>query len=306
VFGSLVYGFAVFNTKRIKWKNELLEREVHEKTKELLAMNEEIMAQNEEISMINEEVNKKNVEIENQAQVLKASNTTKDKLFSIISHDLRGPVHQLHEIFKLMDSGYISGEEFQKVLVPKLRERVSYVTALTDNLLHWAKDQLEGIQVKPTLFNLTEVIQENINLLTAEALKKKVNLVSTAALKCDVCADKNMIRLVLRNLVSNAIKFTPSDGNVTVAAGIDHQYAIVTVHDTGIGLSAEDTAKILSKDYFTRYGTAGEKGSGLGLMLCREFIEKNKGVLTIESMPGKGSKFSFTVPLTSSVWSACS
>lgn len=305
-FGGLLYVFAVFNTKRIQWQNELLEHEVHEKTKELLAMNEEIMAQNEEISMFNKEVNKKNVEIENQAQILKQSNTTKDKLFSIISHDLRGPVHQLHEIFSLMDRGVISEDEFQKVLVPKLRERVSYVAALTDNLLHWAKDQLEGIQVKPTSFGLKEVVQENIDLLTAQALNKKVNLVSTVAIACDVCADKDMIRLVLRNLVSNAIKFTPAEGNVTIAAAVDDQYAVVSVHDTGVGLSAEETTRILGKDYFTRYGTAGEKGSGLGLMLCREFIEKNKGVFMIESIPGRGSKFSFTVPLTSSVWPVCS
>lgn len=304
-FGALLYAFAIFNTKRIQWQNELLEREVHEKTKELLAMNEEIMAQNEEISMFNKEVNRKNVEIENQARVLKQSNTTKDKLFSIISHDLRGPVNQLHEIFKLMDKGHISEDEFQKELVPKLREGVSYVAALTDNLLHWAKDQLEGMQIKPTSFSLTGVVRENIDLLTAQALKKKVNLASTVDVACDVHADKDMIRLVLRNLVSNAIKFTPEGGNVTVTADTNDQYVFVSVHDTGIGLSAEETTRILSKDYFTRYGTAGEKGSGLGLMLCREFIEKNKGVLMVESIPGKGSRFSFTVPLTSSAWSVC-
>ncbi len=301
LFGILLYVFGILNTKRIQWRNELLEREVHEKTKELLAMNEEVMAQNEEISMINEEVNKKNVEIENQAQILKESNTTKDKLFSIISHDLRGPVHQLHEIFNLMDNGYISREEFQNVLVPSLRERISYVSTLTDNLLHWAKDQLEGIQVKPATFNLADVVQENINLLAAQALKKNVTLVSAATQRCEVCADKDMIRLVIRNLVSNAVKFTPSDGSVQVSVEVDHHYAVVSVRDTGVGLSAEETDKILRKDYFTRYGTAGEKGSGLGLMLCREFIEKNKGVLMLESIPGRGSKFSFTVPLASAV-----
>ncbi|MFD1003445.1 ATP-binding protein [Ohtaekwangia kribbensis] len=299
VFALLLYVVAIINTKRVKWQNEMLEKEVNEKTKELLAMNEEIMAQNEEISMINEEVNKKNLEIENQTQILKESNTTKDKLFSIVSHDLRGPVHQLREIFSLMDAGHISGEEFLKVLMPDLRERVGYVAALTDNLLHWAKDQMEGIQVKSAAFNLSDVVQENMNLFAAQAGKKNVNLVNTTAPECEVFADKDMIRLVLRNLMSNAVKFTPSQGSIEVSVQADHQYAIVSVHDTGIGLSSEEIDMILRKDYFTRYGTAGEKGSGLGLMLCREFIEKNKGTFMIESIPGAGSRFSFSVPLTS-------
>jgi signal transduction histidine kinase len=298
-FAILLYLFTVINTKRVKWQNEMLEKEVHEKTKELLAVNEEIMAQNEEISLINEEVNKKNIEIENQAQILKESNTTKDKLFSIVSHDLRGPVNQLREIFTLMEAGYISDEEFQKVLVPDLRERVGHVASLTDNLLHWAKDQMEGIQVKPAAFNLTDVVQENVNLLTAHAIKKNVSLVNAVTSRYDVFADKDMIRLVLRNLMSNAVKFTPSGGKIEVSVDVDHQHAIVSVHDTGVGLSAEETGMILRKDYFTRYGTAGEKGSGLGLMLCREFIEKNNGAMTIESIPSQGSRFSFSVPLTS-------
>lgn len=298
-FGILLYVFSIFNTKRIQWQNQLLEKEVNEKTKELLAMNEEIRAQNEEISLINEEVNSKNIKIESQAQILKESNATKDKLFSIISHDLRGPVHQLREIFNLMESGYISADEFLKVLMPDLRERVGYVAALTDNLLHWAKDQMEGIQVKPAVFDLNEIVQENMNLFAAPANRKNVNLVNTASSQCEVFADKDMIRLVLRNLMSNAVKFTPSQGCIEVSAKLDHAYVIVSVRDTGVGLSTEEIEKILRKDYFTRYGTAGEKGSGLGLMLCREFVEKNKGTFTIESIHGSGSTFSFSVPLTS-------
>lgn len=298
-FAMLLYVFAVINTKRVKWQNEMLEKEVHEKTKELLAMNEEIMAQNEEISLINEEVNKKNIEIENQAQILKDSNATKDKLFSIVSHDLRGPVNQLREIFTMMEAGYISDEEFKKVLVPDLRERVGHVASLTDNLLHWAKDQMEGIQVKPAAFNLTDVVYENVNLITAHATKKDVNLVNAVTSRHDVFADKDMIRLVLRNLMSNAVKFTPAGGKIEVSVDVDDQHAIVSVQDTGIGLSAEETGMILRKDYFTRYGTAGEKGSGLGLMLCREFIEKNNGTMMIESIPHQGSRFSFSIPLTS-------
>jgi signal transduction histidine kinase/ligand-binding sensor domain-containing protein len=297
VFGASVYGFAVLNTKRIQWQNELLEKEVNEKTKELLTMNEEIMAQNEEISLINEEVNRKNIEIENQSQVLTHSNATKDKLFSIISHDLRGPVHQLRQILNMMEAGYISTEEFQNRLVPDLRERVGYVASLTDNLLHWARGQMQGIQVKPSVFNLKDVVVENVNLLSAQAANKGVRLSDIVASDLEVYADMDMIRLVLRNLMSNAVKFTPPDGSIEVSANTNLHYVIVSVRDTGMGLSPEDTEMILRKDYFTRTGTAGEKGSGLGLMLCREFIEKNKGTFSIESERGKGSTFLFSVPL---------
>jgi signal transduction histidine kinase len=297
VFVALVYGFVVLNTKRIQWQNELLEKEVNEKTKELLAMNGEIMAQNEEISLINEEVNRKNIEIENQSLVLKHSNATKDKLFSIISHDLRGPVHQLRQILNMMEAGYISAEEFQSRLVPDLRERVSYVASLTDNLLHWARGQMQGIQVKSSVFNLKDVVVENVNLLSAQAANKGVRLSDIVASDFEVYADMDMIRLVLRNLMSNAVKFTPPNGSIEVSAKVNLHHVIVSVRDNGMGLSPEDTEMILRKDYFTRTGTAGEKGSGLGLMLCREFIEKNKGTFMIESVPGVGSKFSFSVPL---------
>ncbi|HTJ52224.1 MAG TPA: ATP-binding protein [Cyclobacteriaceae bacterium] len=274
LFAILLYWLIRLKTKRVNRQKEILEREVREKTKELLVMNEEV---------------------KHQAEVLKASNYTKDKLFSIISHDMRGPIHQVREIFNMIESGYISADEFRTQLMPDLKERVTYVATLTDNLLHWARGQMEGIQVKPSVFNVLDIINENINLLSSQALNKSINLVSESHESFYVHADKDMIKLVLRNLISNAIKFTPENGTIEVKTRIEDGHARVSVRDTGTGLSPEDVTKILDKEYFTKYGTAGEKGSGLGLMLCREFIEKNEGQLTIESKLNAGSIFTFSL-----------
>jgi signal transduction histidine kinase/ligand-binding sensor domain-containing protein len=274
LFAILLYWLIRLKTKRVNRQKEILEREVREKTKELLVMNEEV---------------------KHQAEVLKASNYTKDKLFSIISHDMRGPIHQVREIFNMIESGYISADEFRTQLMPDLKERVTYVATLTDNLLHWARGQMEGIQVKPSVFNVLDIINENINLLSSQALNKSINLVSESQESFYVHADKDMIKLVLRNLISNAIKFTPENGTIEVKTRIEDGYARVSVRDTGTGLSPEDVTKIQDKEYFTKYGTAGEKGSGLGLMLCREFVEKNEGQLTIESKLNAGSIFTFSL-----------
>ena len=297
VFGFTVYLLTLLNMRRVNHQKKLLEKEVNEKTRELLAMNEEIRAQNEEILDINEDIHRKNIEIESQAQTLLQSNVTKDKLFSIISHDLRGPVNQLREIFTMIDSGYISTDEFQRVLMPDLKERIGYVASLTDNLLQWSREQMEGIQVKPSAFELDEIVEENINLFSLQAKKKDIRLAVMDNVKYTVYADIEMLRLVLRNLLSNAIKFTLSNREVFVSAEADQAFVYVSVADKGTGLTEEDIAKIFDKVYFTKYGTAGEKGSGLGLMLCREFIEKNGGKLTIESTVGSGSIFSFSIPL---------
>ncbi|HEY8938298.1 MAG TPA: ATP-binding protein [Cyclobacteriaceae bacterium] len=297
LLGLIVYSLIRLRTKSVIKQKEILQKEVNEKTKELLAMNEEIMAQNEEISQINNEVNRKNTEIKNQSEILRESNYTKDKLFSIISHDLRGPIFQFRELFTMMDAGYISADEFQKDLMPNMRERINYVATLTDNLLHWAKDQLEGIQVKPSTFTLQDAVDENIKLVSSQASKKSIELSTCLQRALRVHADKDMIKLVLRNLLSNAVKFTPERGTIEIATRSENGYAYISVVDSGIGISPEEVCKIMEKKYFTTYGTAGEKGSGLGLMLCCEFAEKNGGTLQIESKPGQGSTFTFNIPL---------
>jgi signal transduction histidine kinase len=277
LFIALVYWLTVLRTKRVNIQKRILEKEVHEKTKEILMQSEAL---------------------EQQAEILKASNNTKDKLFSIISHDLRGPIRQFGEVFNLIEQGYISVEEFQHKLMPNLKESANYVATLTDNLLQWARGQMGGIQVNKAEFNLADVIHENVSLLNPQAIKKSITLKTeiTEGLP-KVYADKDMVSLIVRNLVSNAIKFTPENGIVSVVTKPEPDYIFISVHDNGTGLSEEDINKILEKEYFTKYGTSGEKGSGLGLMLCREFIEKNGGEFSVESQQGVGSTFTFCLAI---------
>lgn len=284
----LVYWAIHLKTKNVERQKLLLQKEVNEKTKELLTMNEEITA-------INEDINKKNREIAKQADELKALNFTKDKIFSVISHDLRSSVKQIPELLNLFDSGYITIDEF-KSCIPNLKEVSRNLSSLTDNLLHWAKCQMKGIDVKQSNFQLIDIVEETMRLLNSHAEKKDLQLVNTIDHELEIFADKDMVRLLLRNLISNAIKFTQKNGLITIKSERKEDSIYVSVIDTGVGLSAEEIDKILGREFFTKYGTAGEKGSGLGLMLCKEFAELHGGSLLIKGMPGKGSEFTFTIP----------
>ncbi|MBL6447103.1 hypothetical protein JMN32_12345 [Fulvivirga sp. 29W222] len=283
-----VYWIIRMKTKRVERQKILLQEEVIEKTRELLIMNEEITS-------INEDINKKNQEIAKQAEELRKLNFTKDKIFSVISHDLRGSVKQIPELLNLFDSGYITNEEF-KSCIPNLKEASKNLSNLTDNLLHWAKCQMKGIDVKRTKFKLVEIIDETLRLLKGQAETKELQLISTVDDDLQVFADKDMMRLLLRNLVGNAIKFTLKNGVVSIKSQMKQGFIHISVTDTGVGLTKKEIDKILSKEFFTKHGTAGEKGSGLGLMLCKEFAELHGGNLHIKGTPDEGSTFTFTIP----------
>jgi signal transduction histidine kinase/ligand-binding sensor domain-containing protein len=279
----IIWTIIYYYTQQIRLQKKLLQRLVNEKTKDLIAKNQEILNKNEEISM--------------QAESLENLNLTKDKIFSIISHDLRGPIHQVQQMLNLLEYTFITEGDFKSVL-PDLKESVRYTVSLTDNLLHWARNQMEGVKVKPSAFDIHEIIEENFRLFRPLATRKNIVLTNTFENHADVYADKDMIKLVIRNLVNNAIKFTDTTGRVEMGAHIKEKYIMVYITDTGKGIRKEDVSKILQKETFSTTGTQGERGVGLGLSLCQEFIEKNSGQLYIESELTKGSKFSFTIPIS--------
>ena len=287
----LLYFFAAFlfvgitvqlNTKRIRDQKMKLERKVRKKTKKLRARNKEII--------------EKGKKIEKQAKELEALNLTKDKLFSIVSHDLRGPVKQIQVVLSLVESGHITEDELKQFL-PKFKETIEHTVNLTDNLLFWANSQRDGIEVKPSVFNIASVAAEHEKLFKPMALEKGIQLENHITDDMEVLADKDMIKLVIRNLLNNALKFTDKGGKISLHAVPNHKGVIVSVLDTGIGMSETQIESLFSKQHMSRQGTFGEKGTGLGLMLCHEFVERNNGTITVESTPGKGTKFSFTVPL---------
>lgn len=235
-----------------------------------------------------EETEKKSVELERLNQV-------KDKFFSIISHDLRSPINALAGLLDLLDKGAVSQDEFPKH-IHELKTRFNHTRTLLNNLLDWTLLQMDKLNLQPSRIDLKKITDENIQMLEGVQTKhiKLLNQIPTDSI---AFADANTTNLVIRNLMMNAIKFTNDGGEIIITGQDKGREWIVCVKDNGIGI-APDVMKILfdkTAPYTTR-GTANEKGTGLGLILCKEFVEKNGGQIWVESTPGKGSTFFFTIP----------
>lgn len=239
-------------------------------------------------------VNQQNTELQDL-------NATKDKFFSIISHDLKGPLNSLTSFSGLLinHTDSLSKEEIQ-MLAKDLDKTLKNLFALLENLLEWSRSQTGNIDFTPENFDLAAVIEGNKDLLLAQAQHKKITLLNGHTGEVPVRAHRNSINTVVRNLISNAIKFTPEGGKITLALHHkqDHE-VIASIADTGVGMGEDILKKLFRIDtkHSTR-GTANEKGTGLGLILCKEFVEKNGGRIWVESEVGKGSVFYFTVPCT--------
>jgi signal transduction histidine kinase len=227
---------------------------------------------------------------------LKAVNRTKDKLFSIISHDLRAPLANLSSMIHLIKSDDISKEEFA-ALLPELYRQTLLSNELLENLLSWSKNNLKNSVAYPEKVHLRKVVEEVIQLYKTQIEGKNLIIDNRVTDSHFANADKDMIPIVLRNLTSNAIKFSNTGGSVLMETIKVNGYIEFSITDTGKGISDEQIKKVLSNEYYSTTGTAGEKGNGLGLLLCREFVEKNGGKLSISGAEGKGSRFSFTIPV---------
>jgi signal transduction histidine kinase len=236
---------------------------------------------------------KQNVAIQKQSAELQQLNETKDKIFAIIGHDLRSPINSLRSILALLNNQHITKEEFALFSV-KLQRSVENIHFTLTNLLQWAKRQMENITPQPTEINLFELAQENINLLHETAQNKNLVLLNQLDTKIVAFADKDQISLVLRNLISNAIKFTPENNIITIGGELTLTNCLVFVKDTGIGMRGELLENLFTS-HSTTYGTKGEKGTGLGMVLCKDFIDKNGGNIWAESTLGKGTTIYFTL-----------
>ena len=229
---------------------------------------------------------------------LKELNATKDKFFSIIAHDLITPIGSIVNFSDLLIDNLFNYSKEKRIEFTKIINDSSKNTFnLLQNLLEWSRTQTNRIKLRPEIFSVSELVDENIILLENNANAKNISIVSEINTNHKVFADKNMISTVIRNLVSNAIKFT-DNGNVTIFSELKEDYLIISITDTGIGMEKEVINKLFKiEDTISTKGTSGEKGTGLGLVLCKEFVEKNKGKIWVESEEGKGSKFSFTLPI---------
>jgi signal transduction histidine kinase len=246
-----------------------------------------------------------NIALEQQQQELRTKNSelevlnrTKDKLFSIIGHDLRTPIATLRQVLNLNDMQTLSQQEAQMFL-QQIGDLLNVTQKTLENLLAWAKMQLKGIQINATYFDIAKVIIENVELHQSVARQKNIQFKVLIPPKVEVFADQDQIDLVLRNLFSNAIKFTHQNGIISVTAvpQLPDKMSI-TITDTGVGMSQEKIQEILQgNNQISERGTHNEKGTALGLLLCKEFIKKNNGTLQIKSEINKGTSVTFTLPV---------
>lgn len=226
---------------------------------------------------------------------IKTLNANKDRLFEIIGHDLSGPVGNIYSILDPKLIEMLDGEKL-KVFLSSARNAISSTYGLLQNLLYWARAQRNRVKYFPSEHSLNLLIDENINLLSGTARAKNIALIFKEEIEHVGFFDKNMILTVIRNLINNAIKFTPENGKIELKVIPANNEYVVSVADTGVGIAAENLEKIFKDEGFTSYGTNREKGSGLGLKICNDFVEMNKGKLTVETKVGKGSTFTFTIP----------
>ncbi len=251
---------------------------------------------NQLLQQKNEEILSQNREIQQQSQQLRELNHLKDKLFSIISHDLRSPLGSLITLLNLTREGFFTEEGFREV-VDELSKNVGYTSELLENLLNWAQAQMQGLKVSPTVFNLHDLAEAKLGLYSEQADNKGITLRNLIESNIEVYADSAMIDLVLRNLLANSIKFCEKGSSVSVSVSQRNKNIMISVADTGIGMNEEQVKRLFGREIFSTRGTANEKGTGLGLMLCRDFVNLNHGEIWVKSIEGVGSEFFFTIPM---------
>ncbi|RXQ94509.1 PAS domain-containing sensor histidine kinase [Ancylomarina salipaludis] len=242
--------------------------------------------------------NKAEQALKESKQQLEELNATKDKLFSIIGHDLRGPIGSFKQLIELILSNYDLTDTQSLTEILKVIQKTANTTYdLLENLLTWANSQRNEVVFMPANINLSEIIDTCTFMLAETAKSKNITVHNQVSADQLAYADKNMLMTILRNLISNAIKFTHPNKNIYLSAVDTSKHISISVKDEGVGISPENLGKLFkSTDYLTTYGTSGEKGTGLGLLLCKDFVEKHEGQIWVESEDEKGSVFYFTLP----------
>lgn len=251
----------------------------------------------EELVNANDELHVKNEELSKYSAM-------RDKMFSIIAHDLRNPIGSAVALMNMMTDEQMGMEDSEKIAsIPLLRDSFQSSYELLENLLLWARNQLGSMTCSPEMIGVSGIAERVCLLLSGMATGKSIELITEIEPGLTVYADKNMFDTMVRNLVSNALKFTSAGGKIHITGcQCEDNTATLCVRDNGVGISPENMMRIFRQDEesFTTYGTKNEKGTGLGLNLCHEFVERNGGRIWVESEVGVGSAFYFTLPVTRS------
>lgn len=241
---------------------------------------------------------KVNQQLREQAADLRQLNDLKDKFFSIISHDLKGPVFGVKELIGMTENGLISKEEFIEML-PEVSRNMEQVSILLENLLAWASSQIRGEYVSPQSFEVLPLLENQKKLLGRIAEENKIKIEIEAQEDLHIFADRNMIDLVIRNLVSNAVKFSNTGDTIKINAKPGaNQTVRIEIRDFGAGITQENLTKLRDGVSFTTRGLHNETGTGLGLVLVRDYLKKNKGQLLVQSELGNGTVFTIVLPST--------
>ncbi len=296
----------------IKKQNQKLEGMVNEQTKALRKNNDQLLVQSEQLNQRNELLEERQQQIEAQteelvlqkekisrtAEMLQESNLQKDRLFSIIGHDLKNPIGALMGFLELLieeNDKYDAAK--RKFILENMHQATKSISLLLENLLLWARSQTGRINFKPERIYVNTLVDDTLAVLQENALNKKIEIEKHINETQEIYADKNMMQTIIRNIVSNAIKFTSEGGCIKITCFSDAENFICKISDNGIGMPDELQKRIFKNDSgISEIGTKGEKGSGLGLLICKDFIEYHKGEIWVKSQLKKGTTFYFSIP----------
>ena len=228
---------------------------------------------------------------------LKESNLVKDKLLSVLAHDLRSPFASIINLLYLVKEDYVNEAE-RKDLIDKITVSSNAYLDTLNKLVKWGEAQLKGIRIEPQNIEVLPVIRENIELLNISANEKNISIKLDVPSNVKVFVDKNHFDFVIRNLVANAIKFTKKDGTISISTKLEDNKYRFTVKDNGVGIPKDKLEKIFALENMSSNGTNEEKGNSIGLLMCKEYLQANKGIIEVESVEGEGSAFSFVLPAT--------
>lgn len=247
-----------------------------------------------ELEAKNEQIQHQHDAILEQTKNLEDINKSKDRLFSIVSHDLKDSISSIKGFLDLLKEDSISREEFNE-LIPELSENANNASLLLYNLLNWSKSQMQNLEPNPELFNIQEVFQTKMSLVEPKIEQKRIVLIDESQ-RDFIYADKSMIEIVVQNLITNAVKFSRVGDIITISNKVSNGKSLISVEDTGVGISKENLDKLFKGNNFTTVGTKNEKGTGLGLTICKELVELNNGRIWVESTQNVGSKFYVELP----------
>jgi len=285
---------AVENEKLVRSQKEELYKEVIKRT-------EEIHNKNEALNQMNEQVVKSNTILSEQAENLEILNASKDKFFSIIAHDLRNPFNTIFGFADLIIKNIDKYDKDKiKELVETIRTSSKNTFTLLENLLTWARMQTGDIEYKPEIIDLRILFMNAVTMVEAQAMQKNITINQAYNNCSEIYGDNNMISTVLRNLLTNAIKYTNDGGLIFISSSHNGHFCEISVKDNGVGIPTQSIEKLFRVDSkFNTKGTSNERGTGLGLILCKEFVEKHGGSIMLKSGEGVGSEFLFTLPVAS-------